>query len=85
MIILTLSYAIVQRIKKLISQSEEIKNVNQLAMKAGLNESAVRAILLEKSKNPKMQTMYYISFAFGLTLSEFYDDELFNFENIDDD
>ncbi len=81
---MTLSQAIIQRIKDLIKQNSEIQNYHQLSIRAGLNESVIRAILSGESKNPSTQTMYYISFAFGLTLSEFYNDKLFNFDNIED-
>lgn len=81
---MTLSQAIIQRIRNLINQSAEIQNYHQLSVKAGLNESVIRAILSGESKNPSTETMYYISLAFGLTLSEFYNDKLFNIDNIED-
>lgn len=79
-----LSQAIIQRIKDLINQSTEIQNYHQLSIRAGLNESVIRAILSGETKNPSTETMYYISLAFGLTLSEFYNDKLFNIDNIED-
>ncbi len=82
---MTLSNAIVQRIKNLIAKSDEIENYHQLAYKAGLNESVIRTILSGKSKNPKAQTIFFISVAFGITISEFYNDPLFDVSNIDDD
>lgn len=81
---MTLSQAIQQRIKYLISLSSSIENYHQLATKAGLNESVVRAILSGETKNPSTETIYYISIAFGITLSEFYNDDLFNIDNIED-
>lgn len=81
---MTLSQAIIQRIRNLINQSTEIQNYHQLSVKAGLNESVIRAILSGESKNPSTETMYYISLAFGITLSEFYNDKLFNIDNIED-
>lgn len=42
---MTLSQAIVERIKNLINQSTQIENYHQLSTKAGLNESVIRAIL----------------------------------------
>lgn len=81
---MTLSQAIIKRINNLISQSTDIQNYHQLSIKSGLNESVVRAILSGKSKNPSTETMYYISLGFGLTLSEFYNDKLFNIDNIED-
>lgn len=81
---MTLSQAIQQRIKNLITQSSNIRNYHQLATKAGLNESVVRAILSGESKNPSTETMFFICVAFGMTLSEFYNDTLFNIDNIED-
>lgn len=81
---MTLSQAIIKRITNLISQSSEIKNYHQLSIKAGLNESVVRAILSGETKNPSTETMFFISIAFGITLSEFYNDKLFSLDNIDD-
>ena len=81
---MTLSQAIQQRIKNLITQSSDIRNYHQLATKAGLNESVVRAILSGESKNPSTETMFYIAFGFNMTLSEFYNDKLFDIDNIED-
>lgn len=81
---MTLSQAIIQRMKNLINQNANIENYHQLATRAGLNESVVRAILSGETKNPSTETMYYISVAFGITLSEFYNDKLFNIDNIED-
>lgn len=81
---MTLSQAIRQRIKDLINQSTEIENYHQLSTKAGLNESVVRAILSGETKNPSTETIFFISIAFGITLSEFYNDELFSVDNIED-
>lgn len=81
---MTLSQAIIQRIKNLISQSTEIDNYHQLSIRAGLNESVIRAILSGETKNPSTETMFFISVGFGISLSEFYNDNLFNIDNIDD-
>lgn len=81
---MTLSQAIIKRITNLISQSSEIENYHQLSIKAGLNESVVRAILSGETKNPSTETMFFISIAFDITLSEFYNDKLFSLDNIDD-
>lgn len=81
---MTLSQAIVQRIKNLINQSTYIENYHQLATRAGLNESVVRAILSGETKNPSTETIFFISVAFGITLSEFYNDKSFDIGNIED-
>ena len=81
---MTLSQAIRQRIKNLINQSTEIDNYHQLSIRAGLNESVIRAILSGETKNPSTETIFFISIAFGISLSEFYNDNLFDIDNIDD-
>jgi len=81
---MTLSQAIIQRIKNLISQNAEIQNYHQLSTKAGLNESVVRSILSGETKNPSTKTIFFISVAFDITLSQFYNDKLFDVDNIDD-
>ena len=81
---MTLSQAIIQRIKNLINQSTHIENYHQLATRAGLNESVVRATLSGETKNPSTETIFFISVAFGITLSEFYNDKLLDIGNIED-
>lgn len=81
---MTLSQAIVQRIKNLISQSAQIENYHQLSTRAGLNESVVRAILSGETQNPSTETIFFISVVLNMTLSEFYNDKLFDIDNIDD-
>lgn len=81
---MTLSEAVKERIKNLLNQSSELENYHQLATKAGLNESVVRSILSGRTKNSTTETIYYICIAFGITLSEFYNDKLFDISNIDD-
>ena len=60
----------------LINQSTQIENYHQLATRAGLNESVVRAILSGETKDPSTETIFFISVAFGISLSEFYNDNL---------
>ena len=81
---MTLSQAIIKRINNLIQDSTNIENYHQLSIKAGLNESVIRAILSGETKNPSTETIYYIAYAFNITLSEFYNDKLFNIDNIDE-
>lgn len=81
---MTLSQATIKRINYLISKSADIQNYNQLAIKSGLNESVIRAILSGQTKNASSQTIFFIANAFGISLSEFYADKMFNVDNIDD-
>lgn len=80
---MTLSEAIIQRIKDLMLQ-KNIENPYQLALKSGLDESVVRSVLSGRTAHPNIHTMFYIAFGLGITLSEFYKDRLFDFDNIDD-
>ena len=81
---MTLSQAIVQRIKNLISQSAQIENYHQLSTRAGLNESVVRAILSGETQNPSTETIFFISVALNMTLSEFYNYKMFDIDKIDE-
>lgn len=80
---MTLSEAIIQRINNLMLL-KGIENPYQLALKSGLDESVVRSVLSGRTTHPNIHTMFYISFGLGITLSEFYNDRLFDFDNIDD-
>lgn len=81
---MTLSQAIIKRINTLINENNQIENYHQLSLKAGLNESVIRAILSGETKNPTVSTIFFISNAFDISLADFYDDPLFDIENIDD-
>lgn len=76
--------ATIKRINNLINENSEIQNYNQLANRAGLNESVVRALLSGQTKNPTSETIYYICIAFHISIAEFYNDPLFDINNIDD-
>lgn len=80
---MTLSEAIIKRIKNLM-YTKNIANPYQLALKCGLDESVVRSVLTGRTVHPNIHTMFYIAFGFDMTLSEFYNDELFNIDNIED-
>lgn len=80
---MTLSFAIKKRIEDLLIYKD--LNVNMLATKSGLNESTIRSILKGKCNTPNMQTIYYICIGFGITLADFYNCEIFNPNNLDDD
>lgn len=80
---MTLSEAIIQRINNLMLL-KGIENPYQLALKSGLDESVVRSVLSGRTTHPNIHTMFYIAFGLGITLSEFYNDRLFDFDNIDD-
>lgn len=80
---MTLAEATRIRIKELIVSNK--MNINMLATKSGINESTLRSILNASTEHPKNITIYYICLGLGITLSQFYDSELFSQDNINDD
>lgn len=80
---MTLSEAIIKRMKNLMS-IKNIENPYQLALKCGLDESVIRSVLTGRTTHPNIHTMFYIAFGFDMTLAEFYNDKLFDIDNIDD-
>lgn len=79
---MTFSEAIKNRIESLCEEKEY--NIFTLANKAGLNDSTVRSILSGHTQSPKAETLYYIALGFNMSLSEFFDAEVFDIENIED-
>ena len=80
---MTLSEAIIKRINNLMV-SNRIKNPHQLALKCGLDESVIRSVLSGRTTHPNIHTMFFIAYGFNITLSEFYNDKLFDIDNIDE-
>lgn len=79
---MTLSKAIIQRMNNLMIQNN-IENPYQFALKCGLDESVIRSVLSGRTAYPSVHTMFFIAYGFNMTLSEFYNDKLFNIDNID--
>lgn len=71
--------AISRKIAKICIQ--ENLSVNKLASISCLTQSTVQHLAEASSKNPKLLTIVRICDGLGITLKEFFDDELFN--NID--
>ncbi len=68
--------------KKLLKICEERGiSVNKLASMCCLTQSTVQNIIEGNSTNPKLLTVVRICEGLGISLSEFFDDELFS--NID--
>lgn len=80
---MTLSEAIIKRINNLMNE-KQIENPYQLALRCGLDESVVRGVLSGRTMHPTVHTMFFIANGFDMTLSEFYNDILFNINNIDE-
>ena len=80
---MTLSKAIIQRINNLMID-KNIENPYQLALNCGLDESVIRSVLNGRTQYPSVHTMFFIAYGFNMTLSEFYNDKLFDIDNIDE-
>ena len=80
---MTLSEAIIKRINNLMNE-KQVENPYQLALRCGLDESVVRGVLNGRTIHPTVHTMFFIANGFDMTLSEFYNDTLFNIDNIDE-
>lgn len=55
----------------------------KLCKKACISEQALKHILDERNKDIKLSTLYLIADAFGMSLAEFFDDKLFDADNIE--
>lgn len=52
-------------------------SVNELIKRSNINQSTISEIMSGRSKYPRINTLKKISNGFGITLSEFFDDDIF--------
>lgn len=74
-----LTKAVSEKINKIIIEKDI--TINKLASISCLTQSTVDSLVNGKSKNPKILTIVRLCDGLGITLAEFFDDELFT--NID--
>lgn len=74
-----LAKAVSEKINKILIEKDI--TVNKLASISCLTQSTVDSLVNGKSKNPKILTIVRICDGLGITLAEFFNDELF--ANID--
>ena len=79
---MTLAEAIKKRIENLCK--EKNMNINKLAIASGINPATIRSTLKKKFSNPNTETLYYICIGLDITMTEFFNDKLFDIENIHD-
>jgi len=77
--IMKLTKAVSEKINKILIEKDI--TVNKLASISCLTQSTVDSLVNGKSKNPKILTIVRICDGLGITLTEFFNDELF--KNID--
>lgn len=80
---MTLNKAFAMRVSSLLIKNNVSKY--QLEKETGLTHSALRYIFNEVNKDVKFSTIVKVAEFFGMTLTEFFDDEIFNIENLDVD
>lgn len=74
--------AITQRIIDLCKKANITPN--KLGTISGVEPSTITSIFYGKSKNPGIITIKYICDGLGITLYDFFNDELFKNNNLDD-
>ena len=67
--------AVAKRIQGLCAEHD--LSINALANQAGISPSTVYSILNTKSQNPGVVTLQKLCDGIGITLREFFDDDLF--------
>ena len=70
-----LNEAVAKRIYKILKQNNI--TINKLASMSCLTQSTVECLINGKSKNPKLLTIIKICDGVGISLYDFFDDELF--------
>ena len=78
-----LNSAIKQRIKNICKE----KNItlNKLATLSGITQSTLENIMADNTKYPRIITISYICQGIQIELKDFFDDDLFKFEDLEDD
>ncbi len=77
------SKAVALRISNLLVKNKMTQY--SLCKKIAINEATLRSIINERYKTVKLDTIILICDAFGITFQEFFNDELFNRDNLDVD
>ena len=77
------SKAVALRISNLLVKNKMTQY--SLCKKIAINEAILRSIINERYKTVKLDTIILICDAFGITFQEFFNDELFNRDNLDVD
>ena len=79
---MTLKRAIALRISNLMVKNK-IPSQYQVCKNAGLTESTLRAIINEEHQSVNILTLFRICEGLGVSIQEFFNDDLFKQENLD--
>ena len=78
---MNLQKAVALRISQLLIKNKTTRY--SLCKQVFISEQALEKILSEKNKNIHLSTIAKLSKGFNISLSEFFEDELFNQDNIE--
>ncbi len=73
--VMDIHHAVTARVKSLCK--EKGWTTNELIRRSGVNQSTISEIMSGRSKHPRIITLKKIAQGFDMSLSEFFDDELF--------
>ena len=78
---MTVNDAVAKRISKLLQEN----NMSQyrLEQNSGIQHGSMQCIMNGRNKTVTLSTIIMLANGFGITLTEFLDDEIFNIENFD--
>ena len=78
---MTVNDAVTKRITKLLKE----KNMSQyrLEIESGIQHGSMQCIMNGRNKTVTLTTAIMLAKGFGISLSEFLDDEIFEFENFE--
>lgn len=78
---MTVNDAVAKRITKLLKE----KNMSQyrLEIESGIQHGSMQCIMNGRNKTVTLTTAIMLAKGFGISLSEFLDDEIFEFENFE--
>ena len=78
---MTVNNAVAKRISRLLCE----KNMSQyrLEQESGIQHGSMQCIMNGRNKTVTLSTVIMIARGFGISLTEFLDDEIFNSENLE--
>ena len=78
---MTVNNAVATRISKLLRE----KNISQYRLEqlSGIQHGSMQCIMNGRNKTVTLSTVMMLAKGFGMTLTEFLDDEIFLFENLE--
>ena len=78
---MTVNDAVARRISKLLRE----KDISQyrLEQESGIQHGSMQCIMNGRNKTVTLSTVMLLAKGFGITLTEFLNDELFSLENLD--